>query len=412
MIKRTTTLLNTGFMTGSNLFAKVAAYLYFWIIVKKFSSEEIGIYAILITSYLLMELLANLGLDKIVIRELSIRKTEKANATFFFSGLLKLCLSLITFVVFLMLFALFYPALLKDNTWGILFILIAVFPTAVSRNIEDHFTAIERMHFPAISQVVERLVLLIAAVMAFFEFIGFQGFLGGFFAASMARMLMLAAVYPWKALRQRSPYSWNQKKALLHESIQILLVEALALIYFRVDIFMLSKMLDLNATGIYQVAYKIFDFFISLFAGFLIAIFPTFSREGKEFPVKQHLWKGAVLMTGISLPVIFFRRPILMFFDAEYVAAETVMIYLMLTLPLVYMNSILANFMVVLKRIDVLVYLALILAPLNICLNFLLIPMWGVDGAAVATLMCEIMGSIVFMLEFRKISMPVGSESI
>ena len=87
-------LFNTGVLTGSNILIKIAAYVYFWIIAREFTAEQLGVYALLITSYLLMELVVSFGFDKIVIRELSRLPEDEANAVYFFSVTLRFGLAL------------------------------------------------------------------------------------------------------------------------------------------------------------------------------------------------------------------------------------------------------------------------------------------------------------------------------
>ncbi len=403
MIEKRKLLLNTAVLTGSNILIKIAAFFYFWIIAREFSPEIIGVYAILITSYLLMELVANLGLDKIIIRELSRQKENQANSIFFFSLVVKAALAPATFILFLAGFRLIYPDLLVNYPWEVFLVLATVFPLVISHNIESYFIAREQMHIPAASQMAERLVIIGAALLVSTGCLDFRGFLAGFFTGSMARMLILVVLHPWSRLRRRDTLAHGHGRKLLREAAQIFIVEMMALIYFRVDIFMIAKMTDLAATGIYQVAYKIFDFFIVLFAGFLIAIFPTISREGNRFTVNRYLWMGTALTATVTLSVIYFRLDILAFMKPEFVAADTVLIFLMLTLPFVYWNSMLANYSVALGRVALVMRLGLVLVPLNIGLNLILIPNYGINGAAIATLICEILLSGLFWMGLRDV---------
>ena len=156
-------LFNTGVLTGSNILIKIVAYVYFWIIAREFSAEQFGVYALLITTYLLMELAASFGFDKIIIRELSRLDEDQANAAYYFSTFVRAGLAIATFIGCWTAYRLIYPDVLALHTLEVQCVLASVFPLIVSRSIESYFTAWEKMHIPATSQLVERLVILAAA---------------------------------------------------------------------------------------------------------------------------------------------------------------------------------------------------------------------------------------------------------
>ena len=394
-------LINTVLLTASNFFIKVLSYLYFLIIARSFSPTEIGLYALLITTYMFMELTANLGLDKIVIRDMARQDEHRAGTTFFLALAVRVAAAVMSFVGFAVLYAVLYPDLWVEHRPEIFIVLAAVFPLVLSHNIESYFTALEKMHIPALSQLVERVILLAAAGLVTISWLDFKGFLLGFLAASLVRAAFLAAKYPWGRLRNLYDLTANRARRLVGEAMRMAVVEAMAIVYFRIDIFMLSKMTDLESTGVYQVAYKVFEFFIALFAGFIMAIFPKISREGTQFTLMRYLWLGSFGLALIAMPVIWARESVLAMFQLDFVKGSTVLVLLMATLPLVYWNSMLANFALAVNRLGLLIRIAMVLVALNIGLNFVLIPHMSINGAAAATLVCEAISSVLLMFGLR-----------
>ncbi len=394
-------LNNTAFLTASTLLSKIAAYAYFIIIVRRFSQEEIGLYAVLITAYLFMELFSNLGLDKIVIRELSRARDAHDHRLIHTALGIKAGVSLCVLILCVGLFSFFYADYFYLYPVQICLFFTAVFPLAVSRTIESYFTAHERMAIPAISQFAERGTLLAAAGLVAAGVLQFRGFLLAPLAATGVRMLLLLACFPRRGSVLAGLLPAGGMMKLLKESFKMLTVEVFALIYFRFDIFMLSKMADMRVTGIYQVAYKVFDFFISLFAGYLTAVFPWLSRRKEHAGMAGILLYGALLLLGISCGVILFREPLLACFQKEYTQGATALLLLMLTLPLVYVTSMLANYAIALNRAGLLMKLAPVLVLCNVCLNYFLIPRFSINGAALATLGCEVLSAAVLLWSLR-----------
>ncbi len=92
------------------------------------------------------------------------------------------------------------------------------------------------------------------------------------------------------------------------------------------------------------------------------------------------LGAGAVCLL-FTVPGIALRREILALFKPEYVEAAPVLACLMLTLPLIYINSLLANFAVAMSRVRMLFFVAVPMLAVNVSLNMGLIPRYGILGA-------------------------------
>jgi O-antigen/teichoic acid export membrane protein len=95
---------------------------------------------------------------------------------------------------------------------------------------------------------------------------------------------------------------------------------------------------------------------------------------------------GTAVISVIALVVILLRDWILGMFQPDFLLGSTALTLLLLTLPLVYLTTMLANYAIATNRLRLLVGVAILLVVTNIGLNLLLIPHYGIDGAAAATL--------------------------
>lgn len=392
---------NTAWLTASSVFTRTVAYFQFLLAVKAFTEDQVGIYAVCLTCVLFAELLANLGLDRVVLREVARMGREASRQLFESSLSLKLAASFLAYALALGGFKLIYPEIFASYKWPVTFFLAYVPIAALARSFESHFTALERMAVPAFSQFFERLVMLAAALAAWFGWIGFGAFLALFPLAGMMRIAYPAAFFLKERGRHPFMLTAGQSVGLLSESSWMFAVEIVAVAYFRVDIFMLSKMADLRATAYYQTAYKIFDFFIAMFSGYLVAIFPAMSRQNLRIRPAMLALGSATVFVCFSLPVILFGEDLLRLFKPEYAVASPVLTCLMCALPLVYANSMLANFAVVAAKVRILCFIALPMLAVNVGLNFYCIPLFGILGSAMATLGSEILlgGALILALK-------------
>lgn len=394
---------NTFFLTVSAFAVKLTAYIYFVIIVKFFTPDEIGIYAVLITSYLFMELISNLGLDKILIRDLaSADNPEKQYKLFYSSLVIRLVAAAVVYAAALFLFSAIYPGIFNHYPLALSVFFGAVIPLVVCRNIESYFMSKEKMWIPALSQLVERIGVLLAALLVAAGILSFSGFITAFFGAVLLRALLLIPLFPWNLATFFAYLNSKKDFRMIQAAYQLLMVEIMVIIYFRVDIFMLSKMTDLTSTGIYQVSYKIFDFFIAIFAGFITAIYPRLVRSTDRINLCKILFCGFIALAAVSTAVIIMGDRILGLLGDSYLPAADALSCLMLTLPFVFITSMLANYAVANRKTTVLIKLALILVALNIALNYILIPIYSINGAAVSTLACETVSALILVYVFRK----------
>jgi O-antigen/teichoic acid export membrane protein len=218
--------------------------------------------------------------------------------------------------------------------------------------------------------------------------LSFSGMMCAAPLAALVRFVMVALSTSKQWIPGNIPTPPNVFK-LMREGLELFLTELLALVYFRSDVFIMAKQRGLSDTGVYQIAYKVFDLCLSLFAGFLQASFPRLARNNTKETLRKHLVTGTLLLLLPALGVILLRHPILSAFHKQYGSGSTALVWLMLTVPLVYINSTLANATIVAGRLRLLGFLALLLVVMNIGMDLVIIPRWSMTGAAFVTFFCE-----------------------
>jgi hypothetical protein len=133
--------------------------------------------------------------------------------------------------------------------------------------------------------------MLAAALSAWLGWIGFDSFLAVFPLAAVSRV-----AYPGLLFlggREQRPLAFSRQKTfgLLSEASWMFAVEIVAVAYFRGDIFMLSKMVDLRSTGLYLTAYKISIFLSPCFPAISSPSFGHVPEGESDKPV--HVGSGA-----------------------------------------------------------------------------------------------------------------------
>ncbi len=179
-------------------------------------------------------------------------------------------------------------------------------------------------------------------------------------------------------------------------------------IYSKIDIIMLEKMIGSVEVGYYSGATKFIYPFMFISGAFMTAIFPKLAKHSEEKDKFRNIQNMALYYLGgigvflsISLYLgadIIFQ----LFFGDKYDNSIPIFKVLVWFLAIVFIYGPISNSLVARNRIKFLAYLNLFMIILNVVLNFILIPDYGAKGAASTTIVCEILILLSTILYSKK----------
>jgi O-antigen/teichoic acid export membrane protein len=169
-------------------------------------------------------------------------------------------------------------------------------------------------------------------------------------------------------------------------------------------------------TGMYNAVLKVNKLVLLPMAFITGALFPTLItilRESKEkFAKYYRLWmKGTIFFSVFVLFVILAAadRIILVVFPPEFLAATTALKLLTVMAVLVYINNVYYQILLICGQQKRLFYVILAASLINVILNLILIPRYGIDGAATATVVTysTILCQYVFLSRKHTVINPI-----
>ena len=181
-------------------------------------------------------------------------------------------------------------------------------------------------------------------------------------------------------------------------------------IYNKIDIIMLEKIAGSTEVGFYSGSTRFVYPFMFISGAFMTAIFPSLAKHSdnkSEFKKIQYLATYYLGGIGILLSTLLFfsaEHIFPFFFDEKYDASIPVFRILVWYLAIVFIYGSISNNLVAKNKIKFLVYLNLIMIVLNVALNSFLIPVYGAKGAAIATIICEILILMSAVLYWIRVS--------
>lgn len=174
-------------------------------------------------------------------------------------------------------------------------------------------------------------------------------------------------------------------------------------LYYKLDTLLLFAIKGAAAAGIYTVAFKVLDVIAFMSSYFSSALKPAISQNisTDKKAVASIIQKGiSVMLIGaviISLLSISYRNEIILLLSSpEFGDSAKVLIFLALSLPIIFINTLLVEIFIANDSRSVFLKISIFIFLFNLILNLLLIPHFSYYGAAIANL-CS---ALVLMLTY------------
>jgi O-antigen/teichoic acid export membrane protein len=221
-----------------------------------------------------------------------------------------------------------------------------------------------------------------------------MAFIWTLFAEGMSVAIGFIIVYSMRGGRIRT---WliriNRAKILLKDSWPLILAGVAYMVYMRIDQIMLGQMLGNEAVGIYTSAVKISEVWYFIPIAFASSIFPSIIDAKKKsqtlyYERLQQLFNLMVMLSlAVALPMTFISYWVvdLLFGDAYHQAGAVLAVHIWAGI-FSFLQAAVGKWFLLEGLQKYSFYRMLSGAVLNVVLNLILIPKFGIIGAAWATL--------------------------
>ncbi len=249
--------------------------------------------------------------------------------------------------------------------------------------------ALEKMAQVAAFMVMQRLVFFILALGVLALGYGTVAFALAFLASSVTALLLSRR--PLVALAGRVPLVWDKAATgkIFRAALPVCGVFLFTYVYFRIDAVLVFFLRGESETGWYAAAFKLVETLGLLVASVRAAIFPLLARTfGEGGGRHQRLWgEAGRSLTLISLPLamgVFILSPglVALLFGAGYAPTGAALSLMVLAFPLLCLNDLAAHLLVSQDKARPVLGAAAFAALFNGAANFLVIPRFGILGAA------------------------------
>ncbi|MBR4396571.1 MAG: flippase, partial [Methanobrevibacter sp.] len=386
---------NTTWLSISQVLTSVCAFLWSILIARYLGVSDYGIVSFAISFTGLIGILMDLGMTTYITREIAKHKEsllKYLNNIFAFKLILAITLF---FISGLILYLLGYSNLTIVVT---LIFTIELIVMSMTTFLNGIFQALEQVKYQAIGSILNSGFLLMGILITiFFNF----GVISIAIAYTIAYSIFF--VYIFLKLIQKFDLPKFELdlefiKETLIKSIPFGLTNFFYTLYFSIDIVMLSYLTGDYATGLYKSAYNIIMVFTTFFVVYHSVVFPIMS---KFFEESQALIKISyelsvkyllLIIIPISVGVFFYARPLVnLIYSNQFSLASTPVQILIWTVSFLYINGAATILLNAIDKEKTVTKIYILAAIFNVCVNLILIPIYSYDGAAIATVLSEIL---------------------
>lgn len=393
-----------------------AFFIYFssWLLARLLGADGYGSYAYGIAWASLLMIPAVLGLEGLVTREVAVYQAqEKWDLT---HGILRwsnqvVVLTSIGLALVASGVAWFLSSGAKTDNIVVFWIAMMSLPfLSISRLRESAMRALNHILVGQLPEMVIRPVLLVLFISGAFFFFG-ESFTAPWgmgintvavAVACFAGIEMLRRALPEKVVQAPPKYL---PKVWFVSALPMLLIGSMYIVNNQTDTVMLGILKDTEAVGIYTVANRGASLIGFVLMAFNTSFAPTFAslyaqgdRQQLQEVVKKCCRMTFLAALPIAIPLMVLSQWLLGIFGEEFISGQMVLIILSLgNLVCAFTGSVALLLIMTGYERDTAIGVSCS-ALLNMILNYLLIPKWGVEGAAIATASSTLFWNILLVV--------------
>lgn len=399
---------NTSWMMGEKIITMGLAMVVSIFVARYLGPENYGIlsYAISITS--LFAIATHMGLSGLAVRELvnNPKEHEELMGTIFGIKFLAALFAIVGFLVFINFSG--------DSNEVEFWVLLIVSGTILLKPFEVFdfwFQAKVKAKYSSIVRATAIITLSVVKI----GLVVFGAHLLLFAGAYLVQALLLGVLFVFFFKRQAEipliswKFNFSRAKELLSQGWMIMAGAIFAMVYIKIDQVMLRWLIDAEEVGIYSVAAKLSEAWYFIPSMIVASLFPKLLeiRKRDEVHFKKRLQQLfdmlfvialilALIVTLISQPVINFL------YGVEFESAALILSIHIWAGIFIFMRAAFSKWILIEDAIAFSLITQALGAIANIVMNFILIPIYGGLGAAIATIISYAIASYFALIFYQK----------
>ena len=395
MSKIQTIFKNMSWLFISQIIASVCGFIWTILTARYLGVNNYGILRFAISITGILGIISDMGINTHIVRYIS---TNIKSAPKYLGNILplKLIFSAIYFLITIIILI-----LLKTDEFTILITLLftieIVFKSFIS-TINGAFQAFENGKYQGISITLVNTTTLLFILISIYADLGLLGIGIAYILANL-----ITFIYVYYSLNKhivKPKFELDQEfcKKITLLSLPFAITGILYTIYYSIDLIMLTKIVGDYANGIYNATYKliaVLNLFYSVYTAVIFPVMSKFFKNDKRLLVisyEKSIKYLMLLMIPLAIGTMIYSLDIIqLIYSNQYDDAASVLSILIWTVCLLFISGASNTLLNASHKEVTVTKIYAIAAVFNIVLNFFMIPHFSYNGAAITTVLSDML---------------------
>lgn len=383
----TTIARNSAFVLGVQAILKVLAFLFNVYIVRRLGAVHFGRYSTVVAYVAIFAIFTDWGLSPFAIREMA---KDRAKTAWLLPNIIAIRVIFSSMIMIIAPLSALWLGKDRDLVLGIFIASAGLILYAFQGPLDSALTARERLDFTSILTLINQLVFWGLGVLLLLQGMGFIGLI----VASLAGVAVVAVLSGWKLLQLDvgqlvlSARAWPR---LFVTALPFGISGISYAIMDRFDTVLMSFVLTDAAVGWYNVPWTLINMMLLIAQSIAIAMYPSMVRSYNENPesLSRVVWQSIKYLLIVCLPIVvggmvLAHRIIITLYKEAFVESVFVLQVMLWALPSLFLLELLGRIANTLGLERPAARINVLNAVFTIVLNLILMPMFGIRGAALA----------------------------
>jgi O-antigen/teichoic acid export membrane protein len=394
MSREAKVLKNSAILTLQHIIINIVTIFVVGYIARTLGKQDYGVYSLAFAFPIFFDFIGSFGLRLLALREIA---CDRENAIVYLGKIIPARILLI----FLMALTILIAALVLQYESKIIYAILIATCAAVceqfSRIIVDVFQAFEEMGNVVFRDIFVRVFTAASSIFVLLLGYGLYAVCFVYLIGSVLGLVLNIWIYKRRFQFPKLKYDYNFIRASLKEGSSYVLIGFASALYTKIDILLLSKMVDSGSLGIYVASLNLVIRLGFIGDAVATAVFPALSelywtnREEANIIFNKAVLSILLMSLPIAIGGFILSEPIIiLIYGSSYLESATVFSIFIVLVPLGFIISLLVSSLNAIRQQRFVAIALSIAAVVSFILNYLFISWMGYIGAAVATLLVVI----------------------
>lgn len=390
---------NMSWIAISQVVASICGFIWTILITRYLGVTNYGIFGFATSLTGMLAVTVDFGISNHIVRHVS---TDNDSAPKYLGNVipLKSIFAVGTFILSLIILI-----LLKSDEITITVTLLLTIEIIIKSFIglfNGSFQAFEEAKYQGIANTILSIILLIFILISIFTDLGIYGISISYIFANLITLAYLYCTFTKRITSPKFEFDVEFCKNTTLKSIPFAIIGILFSIYYSIDSVMLTNLVGNYATGIYTAASRLILVLTIFYSVYGAVVFPLMSKfyenDAKLLLIsfEKSIKYLMLILIPIATATMFYSLDIIqLIYGHEYDASSSVISILIWTVCLLFISGPSNNLLTASHKEVTVTKIYAIAAIFNIVTNFILIPYLSYNGAAITTVLSDILILII-----------------